>query len=80
MTEEVKHPIILSKEQHVATLILRYVHQSLGHAGHAHTLSSARKKFWITKANAAIQKIITECSFCRRYNGHLLEQNVVFQR
>lgn len=76
MPEEVKHPIILSKEQHVATLILKYVHQSLGHAGRAHTLSSARKKFWITKANAAVRKIITECSFCRRYNGRLLGQKM----
>lgn len=76
MPEEVKHPIILSKEQHVAMLILKYVHQNLGHAGRAHTLSSVRKKFWITKANAAVRKVITECSFCRRYNGRLLEQKM----
>ena len=76
MPEESKHPVILSKEQHLAALILKHVHQSLGHAGRTHTLSSVRKKFWITKANAAVRKVISECSFCQRYNGRLLEQKM----
>lgn len=42
MPEEVKHPLILSKEQHVSMLILKHVRQSLGHGGRAHTLSTTR--------------------------------------
>lgn len=76
MPEESKHPIILCKEQYPIALILKHMHQNLGHAGRAHTLSSVRKKFWITKANAAVRKVITDCSFCRRYNGRLLEQKM----
>lgn len=48
MPEESKHPIILCKEQYPTALILKHMHQNLGHAGRAHTLSSVQKKFWIT--------------------------------
>ncbi|KAK0144648.1 hypothetical protein N1851_016990 [Merluccius polli] len=76
MPEEAKHPLILSKDQHISTLILRHVHQSLGHGGRTHTLSKVRRRFWITNANAAVRKIIGECSFCRRYNGRAVEQKM----
>lgn len=76
MPEEAKHPLILSKDQHISMLILRHVHQNLGHGGRTHTLSKVRKRFWITNANAAVRKIIGDCSFCRRYNGRALEQKM----
>lgn len=37
LPEETKHPLILSKDQHVATLILNHIYQWLGHSGHNHT-------------------------------------------
>lgn len=40
MPEERKHPIILAKDQHIATLILRHIHQQLSHSGRNHMLSS----------------------------------------
>lgn len=39
MPEVEKHPTILSKEQHVSKLVLKYIHQQLGHAGRNHMLS-----------------------------------------
>lgn len=36
---ETKHPLILSKNQHISTLILRHIHQQVGHSGRNHTLS-----------------------------------------
>ena len=76
MPEEVKHPLILSKDQNVSSLILKHVHQNLGHSGRSHTLSAVRKKFWITNANSAVRKVISECGFCRRYNGRAIEQKM----
>ena len=64
MPLEGKHPLILSKEQHISTLILKEIHQLLGHSGRNHTLSALR-----TSANSAIRKIISACHFCRCYNG-----------
>lgn len=76
MPEEIKHPLILAKDQHISMLILKHVHQTLGHGGRTHTLSKVRKRFWITKANSAVRKVIAECSFCRRYNGRAMEQKM----
>lgn len=56
---------------------LRYdVHQNLGHGGQTHTLFKVRRRFWITNSNAAVRKIIGECSFCRSYNGIAVEQEM----
>lgn len=53
MPEEVKHPVILSKDQLVSKLILQHIHKLMGHAGRNHMLSTHRKKYWITNANSA---------------------------
>ena len=73
MPEKVKHPLILSKDQNVSSLILKYVHQHLGYSGHSHTRSAVRKTFLITNVNSAVWKVISECGFCRRYNGRAIE-------
>lgn len=59
LPEETKHPLILSKDQYISTLILRHIHQQVGHSGRNHTLSRLRKKFWITNANSAVRKILS---------------------
>lgn len=33
MPEEVKHPLTLSKDQHISMLILKHIHESLSHGG-----------------------------------------------
>lgn len=76
MPESVKHPVILPKNQHVSTLILRDIHYQLGHAGRNHLLSNLRRKYWIINANAAARKIMSSCSTCRRQRGKLMEQKM----
>ncbi len=76
MPEEGKHPVILSKDQHVSKLILRHIHVQSGHSGRNHMLSILREKYWITHANATARKIISSCTFCRRYKGKLGEQRM----
>ncbi|XP_017557161.1 uncharacterized protein LOC108429724 isoform X1 [Pygocentrus nattereri] len=60
MPEEVKHPAILHKNSYVTDLILREIHQSLGHSGRNHMLSKLQLKFWIPGAKAAIRKVISK--------------------
>lgn len=76
LPEEQKHPAILSKGQHVSNLILRHIHQQLGHAGRNHMLSVLRKRYWITNANSACRKIISECVICKRYRGRPSQQKM----
>ena len=76
MPEEAKHPIILSKDLHISTLLLRHIHEQLGHGGRNHMLSRLRKKYWIIKANSAARKIITDCVVCKRQRGRIGEQKM----
>ncbi|XP_043961975.1 uncharacterized protein LOC122825006 [Gambusia affinis] len=76
MPSEIKHPVILCKNMHVATLILRYIHYLLGHAGRSHMLSRLRRRYWIISANSAARKILSDCVTCRRNRGKVLEQKM----
>ena len=76
LPEETKHPMIISKDQHVATLILKHIHQQLGPSGRNHVLSTLRRRYWITGANSAVRRVITECSVCRRHKGKMMEQKM----
>ena len=69
MPEEIKHPVILSKDFHIADLILRHIHGEVGHGGRNHTLSRLCQKYWIPGATVLIRKILSQCVFCRRINA-----------
>ncbi|XP_052407932.1 uncharacterized protein LOC127953079 [Carassius gibelio] len=74
--EDIKHPLILSKDQHISDLILRHVHFRLGHAGRNHLLSATRRKYWITSGPTAVRKIISRCLICKRHGGKTGEQKM----
>lgn len=76
MPEETKHPVILSKDQHVSALLLKYIHEQIGHGGRNHVLSVLRRKYWITSGNAATRKVLSNCCFCRRHRAKLGEQKM----
>lgn len=66
---ESKHPIILSKDLHISTPLLRNIHQEVGHSGRNRMLSKLREKYWITGVSTAIRRIIRKCIICRRLNA-----------
>ncbi len=52
---------------HVATLIIRQIHEALGHAGRNHVLSALRETYWITNGNSAVRSVLNKCVVCRRF-------------
>jgi len=74
--EDIKHPLILSKDQHISDLILRHVHLQLGHGGRNHVLSATRRKYWITSGTIAVRKIISQCLICKLHGGKPGEQKM----
>ena len=74
--EDNKHPLILSKDQHISDLILRHIHLQLGHGGRNHVLSAARRKYWITSGPTAVRKIISRCLICKLHGGKAGEQKM----
>jgi hypothetical protein len=76
MPESMKHPVILPKDSHISKLILKQIHRNLIHSGRNHMIAQLRKKFWITNANLASRKVISECVTCRRHRSKLMDQKM----
>lgn len=76
MPERQKHPVILPKNHHVSKLLLKHIHEQLGHCGRNHMLAKLRQQYWIPAANSLARKIRSECVFCRRIHSHLGEQKM----
>ena len=74
MPENSKQPVILSRDFHIADLILKQIHEDTGHGGHNYMLSELRQNFWIPSANTAIQKVLGKCVTCRRLHGKVGKQ------
>ncbi len=57
MPEESKHPVILAKNSHIVDILLRHIHQEVGHGGCNHMLSKLRQKYldsWCKYSNKEI--------------------------
>lgn len=47
MPAEAKHLMLLTKDHHVAYLILQDAHERLGHTVHNRVLSHVRQRYWM---------------------------------
>ncbi|XP_043471319.1 uncharacterized protein LOC122504323 [Leptopilina heterotoma] len=63
---EQKHPILLPRNHHVTTLIVREEHVKLLHAGIQTTLYSVRELYWPIDGRNTTRKIIHQCMPCFR--------------
>ena len=66
-----KHPVILPKEHPITKLVIKAVHEKLGHgSGVEHTLSELRSRFWVIKGCAMVREVINRCQVCKkRFNA-----------
>ncbi|KAL7827039.1 hypothetical protein SRHO_G00327570 [Serrasalmus rhombeus] len=71
-----QHPDILPKNSHISRLIMRHIHQTLGHSGRNHVLSKLRQHYWIPSAKSLARRTIKECVLCRRLQGKAGEQKM----
>ena len=64
-----KHPILLNKDHHLTTLIVRDCHERVMHGGVKATMTELRSRYWIIRGRHLIRKILHKCTICRRYQG-----------
>ena len=76
LPEHTKHPVILAKDHHITTLIIRNAHEEIGHAGRNHTLAQLRQRVWIRKGNAAVISVLSKCVKCRKCQAAVSEQKM----
>ncbi|XP_015761748.1 PREDICTED: uncharacterized protein LOC107340862 [Acropora digitifera] len=73
---DAKHQVILPKNNHVPSLIIKDYHTLSGHSERQHVLSLLRQRYWVIKANSAVRKILAKCYSCRRREAPVCEQKM----
>ena len=58
--------IIIGKGHPLAPLIIKHCHQTNLHYGREQTQSSTRYWFWIPSCRGIINKVLKQCSYCKR--------------
>ena len=58
--------MIIPKEHHITTILIRNIHEVYGHCGVEQALSITKEQFWPVKARATINKILRSCVHCQR--------------
>ena len=58
ISPDAMNPMILPKNHHVTTILIRYVHERNGHCGVEQVLSLLREQFWVIKGRAAVKEVI----------------------
>ncbi|XP_054717268.1 uncharacterized protein LOC129226664 [Uloborus diversus] len=73
-SNERNHPILLPKNHHLTTIIIRSYHETYLLAGTILLLSVIRKEFWIINAKSAIKNEIWKCIKCFKLKGKTATQ------
>ncbi len=68
LPHDVREPLLLPRQHHVATLLLRYFHERiLQHSGGVnHLLARFHGRFWMPAARACAYTLLTQCIRCKR--------------
>ena len=67
---DAKNPILIHKDHHFTTLIIRNTHSLCGHMGLNCTLNSLRQAgWWVPRARQAVLSVLKGCFVCKRINA-----------
>ena len=70
LPDDVRNPVVLTKNDRLTHLLLLHLHEKRAHCGYQSLMYEARKKFWIVGLRLLTRKCIT----CRKIRGKALEQ------
>ena len=71
---ETKHPILLTKQHHFSTLIVRHAHERTSHGGVKDTLTDVHSQYWFVKGRQFVRKLLHRCITCRKLEGPPIQQ------
>ena len=77
ISNEEKHPLIIPRHHHVATLLVRHFHEKVAHQGRHITEGAIRAAgYWIIGSKRLVSSVIHKCVTCRRLRGRLADQKM----
>ena len=63
---ETSNLILLPKNSHLTSLLIRFIHVSLGHGGLFSVIRELRKNFWVERCMSSVKLSLKSCIECRR--------------
>lgn len=77
LSQDLKHPVILPKGNHITKLILSHYHTKVRHQGRSQTQMELRMNgFWIIGGSKSVAKFIHKCVQCRKLRRPAEEQRM----
>ncbi|XP_049341522.1 uncharacterized protein LOC125806060 [Astyanax mexicanus] len=77
LSREEKHPLIIPRTHHIATLLVRHYHEQIVHQGRHITEGAVRAAgYWIIGGKRLVSSVIHKCVTCRKLRGRLQEQKM----
>lgn len=69
-TNELRHPVVLPHQSHLAVLVARACHAQIAHQGRPFTINEIRRQgFWILGMRRVVLAVIRHCTVCIRHRG-----------
>ncbi|UYV69517.1 hypothetical protein LAZ67_6003885 [Cordylochernes scorpioides] len=62
-------PILLPSDHFLVSLLIRWNHETHGHAGLQTLLGILRENYWILRTKKTVKKIINQCIRCKRFTA-----------
>lgn len=73
----VKHPVIMPRNAHLTTLLVRNKHAQVDHMGRGITHNELRQTgYWVIGGSSAVSRVISKCVTCRKLRGSLQQQKM----
>ena len=76
VSSNARHPYLLPSKGHVTELVIRHVHEHVGHSGREHVLAVLRCNYWVIKGNAAVRAVLSRCVHCRKRQAPAVSQTM----
>ena len=74
---KLKHLVLLPRKDHITSVIMRYYHEKVAHAGRGITITGLRSQgYWIINCTSAVKPMISKCVDCRRFREKVCQQNI----
>lgn len=76
ISDRMRHPIILPKNNRVVELIVQHVHETSGHSGREYVLSLLHERYWLVGARHTIRRVLRRCVSHRRMFSQPAQQQM----
>ena len=77
MEYKLKHPVLLPREGHITSIIMRYYHEKLGYVCREITINELRSQgYWIINCARAVKSMISKCVDCKQFRGQVSQQKM----